>query len=592
MEATLLAQSGTVIDPAAPAFTWIDWGVVAVYLVFTTLLGARLAGKQATIRDFFLGGRSLPWWAVCGSTIATEVSTATFVAVPAISFAAGGNLTYLQLAIGSIVARIIVALYFIPRYYEKEIYSPYDYAGARLGRRVKTATTALFTIGAILGQGARLYTSAFALSVIADVGLPTAIWLMGAFSILWAMIGGISMVIWTDVIQFFILMLGAGVALCYAIGGSGLPLADAYRIAADAEKFTTLNFTPDLAVTYTFWVGLLATPFINLAAFGTDQVMTQRIFCCRSQRDAAKATIVSSASILIALAMLLLGVALYVYFRVHPFTEAEQARYDVKPTYLLPIFIVRALPVGVRGIIIAAVFAAAVSTLESALAALAQASSGPILKRFAQPEARGRSRKKTPLWKREVPLSKALVVAWGVVLCAMATLCILLDRRYTNTIDLVLALAGFTYGPLLGIFLLAFLPKPPSDAGLSLAVPLAILAVFAISQHDIHVVLGGREIDLTDWIVWSGCLAALGVSLLRLSGDVRKVFAVTLAVIVIALLHRWQVGVDPAGKALYPSFPWSYPVGPIFTFVLGYVLGIPDPPAGVKKRQSARHRIE
>lgn len=117
---------------AVPTFQWADWGVVCLYLVLTTVLGAKLAGRQATVRDFFLGGRKLPWWAICGSTIATEISTATFVAVPAVSYAAGGNLTYLQLAIGSIIARIIVALYFVPKYFEKEIYSPYDYAGYRL----------------------------------------------------------------------------------------------------------------------------------------------------------------------------------------------------------------------------------------------------------------------------------------------------------------------------------------------------------------------------------------------------------------------------------------------------------------------------
>lgn len=557
-------------------FTWIDWSVVAAYLVLTTLLGARLAGKQATIRDFFLGGRKLPWWAVCGSTIATEVSTATFLVVPAISFAAGGNLTYLQFAIGSIIARFIVGLYFVPRFYEKEIYSPYDYVGNRLGSRVKTTTTGLFLVGAVLGQGARLYTSAFALAIVADVPLPTAIWMMGGFSVLWAMIGGITMVIWTDVIQFAILMTGAAVALSYAVLSVPAPVSDVISMASAAGKFQLFDLSTDLTVPYTLWAGLIALPFTNLAAFGTDQVMAQRMFCCRNQKDAAKSIIFSSFGILIALVMLLVGASLYVYFQYYPFTPEEAARYDEKSTYLLPIFIVRALPIGIRGIIVAAIFAAAVSTLESALAALAQTTSGPFLKKWARAGQRGG--KRAEWWRGELVISKGLVLAWGIVLCGMAMLSIEMDKRYANTIDLVLALVGYTAGPLLGIFLLAFLKKPPSDRGLPWAVPMAVLAVFAILQHDIPLTISETlQINLADWIVWSGCLIALAMGLMHLRADVRKVFTLTLAVIAILLLHNWQVGVDHLGKPTYPAYPWSYPVGPIFTFVLGYVLGQPDP---------------
>lgn len=566
MDVHLLAQTPV-------GFNWIDWGVVAGYLVLTTVLGARLAGKQATIRDFFLGGRKLPWWAVCGSTIATEVSTATFLVVPTLSFAAGGNLTYLQFAIGSIIARVIVGLYFVPRFYEREIYSPYDYVGNRLGRRVKTVTTGLFLIGAILGQGARLYTSAFALAIVANVPLSTAIWLMGGFSVLWAMIGGITMVIWTDVIQFVILMTGAAVALGYAVLSIPAPLADVVSMASEAGKFQILNLSTDLSVPYTLWAGLLAIPFTNLAAFGTDQVNAQRMFCCRNQGDAAKSMIVSSVGISIALIMLLVGIALHAYFQYSPFTPEEAARYNEKPTYLLPIFIVRALPIGVRGIIVAAIFAAAVSTLESVLAALAQTTSEPFLKRFAKPRGRG------AWWRGEVAISKILVLAWGVVLCGMAMLSIEMDKRYENTIDFVLALASYTAGPLLGIFLLAFLPNPPGDRGLPWAVPLAVLAVFAMLQRDIPLTLpAGLTVNFADWVVWMGCLIALSLGLLRLHGDVRKVSALTFAVIAIVGLHLWQVGVDDLGRPKYPAYPWSYPVGPLFTFGLGYVLGQADAP--------------
>ena len=190
-------------------------------------------------------------------------------------------------------------------------------------------------------------------------------------------------------------------------------------------------------MSYTFWVAILSIPFVNLASFGTDQVMTQRLFCCRNERDAAKATIVSSVAILIALLMLLVGVALYVYFQFKPFTPGETALFELDDTYLLPIFIVRALPIGVRGLVVAAIFAAAVSTLESALAALAQTTSGPILKRLEK-SARDKKSRRSAFWRNEVVVSKALVAVWGAVLCLVAWRCVLLAQQHETTINLVL----------------------------------------------------------------------------------------------------------------------------------------------------------
>lgn len=547
---------------AQARFHLLDWGVVAAYLVFTTVLGAKLAGKQATIRDFFLGGRKLPWWAVCGSTIATEISTATFVVVPAIAFAAGGNLTYLQLAIGSVLARFVVGWYFVPRFYEEEIYSPYDYIGRRLGPRVKTVTTVLFLIGAVLGQGGRLFTAAFMVSIVADIDLVSAIWLMGAFSVLWAMLGGITMVIWTDLIQFTILLVGAVVALGFALhvvpGGPG----EAIRLGREAGKFQFFDFSTDLSVRYTFWCGLLATTFSNLAAFGTDQVMAQRMFCCRDARDARRSIVWSSVSIGVALLMMLLGIALYAYFQHAPFTPEEAARYTAHQEYLLPIFIVRALPVGVRGLIVAAVLAAAVSTLESALAALSQTTAGPLMRRVSK--WRG-SAVPGPRFQGELGLSKALVFVWGVALCGMATACIGIARNYQNAIDLVLAFAGYTSGPLLGIFLLAFLKRPRDDRGLPWAVAVAVLAVFALSVREQW---GGH-------VVYGAVAVVAGLALLRTGFGWQHRLLIVLAITAAGALHWVDGNRFPQLMSSGVAFPWTYPLGTIITFGLGFALGRP-----------------
>jgi SSS family solute:Na+ symporter len=539
-------------------FSLVDWAVIAAYMIFTTILGARLAGKQSTIREFFLGGRKLPWWAISGSIIATEVSAATIVGVPTLSFAAGGNLTYLQWALGSILARIIVAYYFVPRFYENEIYSPYDYAGKRMGPRVKHATTSLFLIGAVLGQGARLYITAFVLSFVADIDFYLAIWLIGAFSVCWTLIGGMTSVIWTDVIQFGIVIVGAIVALIAAVIAVPGGISQIISTATAAGKFQLLDTSLDLSQKYTLLGGLVAMPFLNLAAFGTDQVMAQRMFCCRDVRDARKAILWSNLSLVIPVIMLLVGIALYVYFQVNPLSGPELSRLSQNKNYLLPIFVARALPMGIRALIVGAIFAAAISSLNGALTALAQSTLEPLQ------HLRGRNSGATSP-RGDVFLSKLAVVLWAVMLCLMAIVCIQIATNYRNVIDLALSLSGYTYGPLLGIFLLAFLKIRRDDSGLPWAVALSILSIFAISVH-------------TPWaekVVWGVCGAAAAVACLMYWRAPQKVAAVLIAAGLILALHHLHFGDQTDHTERYLAFSWSYPVGTILTFALGYVLGNP-----------------
>ncbi len=560
------------LTPSLARFGAIDWLVVVAYLVVTTLLGAALSGRSSTIRDFFLGGRKLPWWAICGSIVATEVSAATIVGVPTISFAAGGNLTYLQLAMGSILARVIIARYFVDRYYEQEIYSPYDYVGTRLGPRVRQTTTALFFIGAVLGQGARLYITAFVLSVVAGLSLTSAIWIMGAFAIGWTLIGGMVTVIWTDVIQFIVIILGAIAALVAAVLSVPGSLGEVTRFASEADKFRLFNLSADLSVEYTLWCGLLAIPFLNLAAFGTDQVMAQRFFCCRSRADARKAVLWSNISLVIPLLMLFVGIALAAYFQHNPFTQDEATLMRRDKTYLLPIFIVRQLPLGVRGLVVAAIFAAAISTLEGALAALAQATVGLVYPadRLAGEEAKRAASGRMSL----VILSKLLVIGWGVALCLMAINCITIAKQYKNVIDLALSLVRYTYGPLLGIFLLAFLRRPPDDAGLFWAVILSVLAVVGMSVHEIRVVaLGGRWLEVADVLVWASTSIAAIIGLDRFRRDARRLTVVLSVCIVIVLLHYLQIGTTPDGMPIRISAYWHYPIAALLTLAVGYFLG-------------------
>jgi solute:Na+ symporter, SSS family len=545
------------------AFTWQDWLVIAAYLLLTTIIGARLAGKQASIRDFFLAGRKLPWWAITGSIIATEISAVTFVAVPTMSYAKPGNLTYLQWAAGTIIARIIIGIYFVPRYYEREIYSPYDYLERKLGVGVKKVTTGLFLIGAVLGQGARLYITAFVLSAITDLDLTSSIWIIGAFSVCWAFLGGMTTVIWTDVIQFVVFTCGAILALYWAVsvvpGGAGAVV----ETARAAGKFHWLDTTTDLSMQYTIWIGLLAMPFMNLAAFGTDQVMTQRMFCCRTQRDASKAIIASCISVGVAVLMLGVGIALYCYFKITPFDAQEAQLYAKDQNYLLPIFIIRAMPLGIRGLIVAAIFAAAISTLDGALTALAQTTLD-LTTRLRDAAVLRRPGAIARVLSNEVRCSRGLVALWGVALCLMAMACIAIARNYANAVDLAFALVGYTYGPMLGIFLLAFLPTGRDHSGLIWAVPMTVLAIFGLYQHA----------PWADWIVWTGAAVFLLLASARSQGHPPRVAAIVIGTLAIVLLHRYRVEL-PDGPPKYLAFNWSYPIGSAMTFALGYCLGKP-----------------
>ncbi len=555
-------------------FGWIDWAIIAAYLLFTTALGARLSGKQATIRDFFLGGRRLPWWAISGSILATEISAATFLAVPAYSFMAGGSLKYLQLGIGAIIARVLIGLLFVPRYYEEEIYSPYDYMGRKLGPRVKSVTTLLFFVGGVLGQGARVFVTAFILSVAAGIDFVLSIWLIGAFAVCWTLLGGITTVIWTDVIQFVVLMIGALLALYFSVSAVEGGAAEVARLASEADKFRLIDTRADPVLGYTIWTGLLAMPFLNLAALGIDQVMAQRMFCCKNRRQATLAIIVSSIGQVVPVIMLLIGIALYGYYQHHPLSDGAAALVAQDETNIFPVFIAGRMPLGIRALIVAAILAAAISSLDSALAALSQTTVSAFKKpTLAIARRIGFLRGGAP---SDIKLSKGLVIFWGIVLCGMATACMPLRDQFDSAIDLVLGLVAFTYGPLLGIFLLAFLPLNRDDHGLPWAVPLAMLAVFGLTvHHSISIERLDLTLDWADWLVWGGCAAALCLARASHRDDLPRIAIVAVVVVAIAMLHHWVVRLNDAGQPMYPHPFWGYPLGTAVTLLVGWGLGRP-----------------
>ncbi len=452
-------------------FTSLDWGVLIGYLLLTTLIGHALRGKQASIRDFFLGGRSLPWQAVCGSIIATEISALTFIGVPGMVFAPEGDLTYLQWGLGSVLARILVGLFIVPAYYEKEIFSPYDFMGARLGETVRRVASFLFFVGSILGQAVRLLVTALILRTVTGMSFEMCIVAIALVAILWTWMGGMTTVIWTDVIQFGLFVFGGLFAAALLIGSVPGGVPEIFAMGDEAGKLRVWNFDTDPALQFTFWTAVIAMPFQNMAAFGTDQLNAQRMFCCRSMADARKAIIWSSISLLITVLMLFVGVGLYAYYQTIPPTAAEAALFTKDRDYVFPVWITTVVPTGLTGLIMAGAFAAAISSLDSILAALSQTTLSLFSKMKTLAEGSHA--------KKQVLYSRVLVILWGFILAAFA---IVLDglREGINMVSLAFGMVAYTYGPLLGILLLALVGEGRRTVGIMIGVTVSVLLTLYI----------------------------------------------------------------------------------------------------------------
>lgn len=503
------------MDGVHTHFLWIDWAVLALYLLLTTWIGHALRGKQSTMQDFFLAGRSLPWPAVSGSIIATEISAITFVGVPGMVFAAGGDFTYLQWGIGSLIARVIVGVWFVKVFYERGIFSPYDYMQTRLGAGARAFTTSLFFLGSILGQSVRLLVTALILWTVTGLAFEWCIVIIGVFAIGWTLMGGMTTVIWTDVIQFFV-FIGSGlmalILLIFSLDGG---LAQFFAEAGAAGKLRLLDLSTDPDVQFTLWVGLLAMPFQNLAAFGTDQLNAQRMFCCRNASDASKAIIASSVSLLVTVLMLAVGAALYLYYLHHPPGAAEAALFAKDTDAVFPVWITTVIPPGLSGLILAGAFAAAISSLDSALAALSQTSMALW---------HGRDGLEAADQKRLLRQSRFAVVGWGIALILVA-IGLQAVRGQINLLSLAFGMVAYTYGPMLGAFLLALSPLRRDIRGIVIGSILSILLVLWV-RPDLYNFLSVMGVITPDqaalwrprvnfaWLYPATCLLTLGCGIL------------------------------------------------------------------------------
>lgn len=588
--------------PASPAsishaFTALDWTIVIGYFALSTWIGAKLAGRQATIREFFLGGRKLPWYAVAGSIVATEISAVTFVSLPFVVFRPGGDLTYLQLGLfGSVLARIIVAWVLVPAYYRREIYSPYDFVGDRLGEPARKAATVLFTLGGALAQSARVYMTAVVLELVlydtvftrleAATGVTTmtwAIWTIGLVAVVWTLLGGIATVIWTDVLLFVVFLGGAVAALAYVVSSLDGGAAELMHAGQEAGKFRFFDFRPTLFEPYTFWAAIIANTWHSVGAFGTDQMMTQRMFCCRGVPQARRAVLASCAGLVVTITVMLVGVGLFAYYRAHPLSGDALTLYNEDGNRIFPIFIIQQLPPGLTGLLIAAILAAAVSSLDSILAALSQTTLSTFYLPWRAARSAGVDAAGPESDRHAVLVSRALVVVWGVVLCLLAQLSAVAAAHFRSILDLALSMAGYTGGALIAAFFLALLPVRADWSGFCWAAPISVLAVFAVAWHQPFA-------QVTCWVA-AGVVLLLWLAVERpgrgtRGTDLNRAAAITswlrrtlallaaLALILVLEHYGYKVSTTKDGMPAYVTiaWPWWSPIGGTLTFVWSLLL--------------------
>ena len=531
----------------------LDLIIVFGYLVGITLFGIWFAGKQETTEDYFVGDRSVPWWAIAASIVATETSTITFISVPGVAFSRGGNFQFLQLVTGYMLGRIVISFLFIPSYFRGELLTVYQLLERRFGGRIKMLAAALFVVMRNIADGIRLLLTAIVLAAVYTAFQPQAnvttvtiasIVLLGVVMIVFTYYGGMEAVIWVEVVQLGIYLGGALAAAVVIAAGVKGGFGGALELGRQFGKFDVIDFgvraTPftlsfpftdatytfslplDLVKSYTFWAGLVGGCFLTMSTHGTDQYLVQRYLCTDRPRRAA-AALLSSGAVVFAqfIGFLFIGVLLFAFYGPHAsplysdFAAAcaqvnptEAARCAADPAFakaasatfpfaggdrVFPDFITKHMPTGLSGLVVAAIFAAALSSSLNSIAATAV---NDLYKPF-RPKREDR---------HYLRVSHLLTLVWGVVQIAVAVAAMTYP---SSALDKALSVASLINGPVLGVFLvgtfLRRVSEPPALLGMLASIVVMLYVRFYTPLAWTWYVLLGSGITLV--VAWLASFA-------------------------------------------------------------------------------------
>jgi SSS family transporter len=494
----------------------IDTGVLLLYFVIIIFVGLRMGRKEDSLEDFALGGRRIPWWAVLASLVAAETSAGTFFGTPGEGFRFR-NYTYLQLAFGTIIGRILVSYIFIKPYYDYKVFSIYEYLTARFGVASKNAASTVFMITRLLASGARLYVAAIALALAYEMisgvrpNQNQTLWIyLGAtiaiviLTAIYTTFGGIKAVIWTDLIQASIMIGSALIAL--GLLYSAIPggwdeivqrrgpfrVSDLIATGLDPARHGWDKIKGMFETEYTIFAGLIGSVFITMGTHGTDQDMVQRMLTARDIRRSRRSLIFSGlADIPIAFTFLSIGLLLWVYYQANPDPTLSKT-----PNETFCHFILYQMPVGLRGLLIAGIFATAMGSLSTALNALATSFTRDWYEPYINPAATN---------EQSLRAVRRATIGFSVlmILVAATTAYLVIVHPNVRIIPIVLGIFGYTYGSLLGVFFCGMLTKTRgNDRGNILAMILGFIVVAILSglPNNIAGIFGTKFYQQPSWL--------------------------------------------------------------------------------------------
>lgn len=510
-------------------FAFIDYIVIVVYLIGVAVFGILAAGRQRSTSDYFLGGRRIPWWAVLFSVVATETSTLTFISIPAVAY--GGNLTFLQITFGYILGRLIVALFFLPAYQEGELSTVYQFLAKRFGDSLRNVTSSTFMVTRLLADGVRLFATAIPLAIILRLGgafshwgdfqiYAVAIIAIAGVTLVYVFLGGIKAVVWMDVIQLGVYVGGALIAGGIILARLPEGLHTAVSLAGEQGKLEFIRFGFDLplreflAEPYTFLTALIGGGVFSVASHGTDQLIVQRLLTTRNLRAGQKALIGSGIVVFFQFAFfLMIGLLLYGFYDGMSASQLGLATTDE----IFAKFIVEELPAGLSGLIVAALFAAAMSSLSSSLNSLASATTMDLYKPYL-------GRENTP--EEDLRASRIITIIWGVILTGAAFIFAFLQLNAAGerpaVVELGLSIASYTYGGLLGAFALGILSKRVERTDALIGFFTGLTAMLFLVKGPIQNLLPGQGLAIA-WplytVVGSLIVVIVGLATQRLRGN-------------------------------------------------------------------------
>ena len=425
---------------------YADLAVILVYLAGITWFGARFRRSQKSLKDYFLAGRNAPWWAIALSIVSAETSTLTIIGTPTLAFA--GDMGFLQVVFGYLIARIIISLLFLPQYFRGEMFTAYELMQRRFGPRIRRLTALTFLIVRGLAEGVRVFAISLVISIVLGTGELPSIFLIVCLTLFYTFEGGMTAVIWTDVVQMFLYVFGAAVSFFIIFQHIPGGWHHVLEVAAPLGKFRMFDFQSPLAAgyfsrPYTFWAGLMGGACLTLGSHGTEQLMVQRLLSARSQAESRAALMASWLVILVQFTLfLLIGIFLFVLYSDGHIAAPQP------PDRLYPEFVWNYLPPGLAGLVIAAILAAAMSNLSAALNSLASTTIIDFGGALGRGPAAG-----------TVKRARMATIVWGALLFGVG----LLAQHWGPVLETGLRVVSIAYGGLLGVFLLGILTRRPGE---------------------------------------------------------------------------------------------------------------------------------